>query len=63
MFLRIKFRIWPGRGTALETTFKQEIVQSLKELDAAYLDWMVTVNYEVEQKLGSVKPFKAGASI
>jgi small conductance mechanosensitive channel len=63
VFLRIKFRIWPGRGTALETTLKQEIVQSLKELDAAYLDWMVTVNYEVEQKLGSVKPFKAGASI
>ena len=59
VFLRIKFRIWPGRGTALETTLKQEIVQSLKELDAAYLDWMVTVNYEVEQKLGSVKPFKA----
>ncbi len=57
-FLRIKFRIWPGRGTALETTLKQEIVQSLKELDAAYLDWMVTVNYEVEQKLGSVKPLK-----
>lgn len=62
-FLRIKFRIWPGRGTALETTLKQEIVQALKALDAAYLDWMVTVNYEVEQKLGSVKPFKAGASI
>ncbi len=63
VFLRIKFRIWPGRGTALETTLKQEIVQSLKELDAAYLDWMVTVNYEVEQKSGSVKPFKAGAPI
>jgi small conductance mechanosensitive channel len=58
-FLRIKFRIWPGRGTALETTLKQEIVQALKELDASYLDWMVTVNYEVEQKLASVKPFKA----
>jgi small conductance mechanosensitive channel len=49
-FLRIKFRIWPGRGTALETTLKQEIVQSLKELDSAYADWMVTVNYEVEKK-------------
>lgn len=49
-FLRIKFRIWPGRGTALETTVKQEIVQSLKELDSGYADWMVTVNYEVEKK-------------
>jgi small conductance mechanosensitive channel len=59
VFLRIKFRIWPGRGTALETTLKQEIVQSLKELDVSYLDWMVTVNYEVEQKLTIVKQFKA----
>lgn len=49
-FLRIKFRIWPGRGTVMETTIKQEIVQTLKELDAAYADWMVSVNYEVETK-------------
>ena len=54
-FLRIKFRIWPGRGTALETTLKQEIVQSLKELDPAYMDWMVTVNYEVEKKSFTLK--------
>jgi small conductance mechanosensitive channel len=59
-FLRIKFRIWPGRGTALETTLKQEIVQSLKELDSAYADWMVTVNYEVEKnhlRSGESDPF------
>jgi small conductance mechanosensitive channel len=50
VFWRIKFRIWPGRGTIIETTIKQEIVQSLKELDANYVDWMVSVNYEVEKK-------------
>ena len=50
IFWRIKFRIWPGRGTIIETTVKQEIVQSLKELDANYADWMVSVNYEVEKK-------------
>ena len=49
-FLRIKFRIWPGRGAVMETTIKQEILQALKSLDAAYADWMVTVNYEVETK-------------
>jgi small conductance mechanosensitive channel len=49
-FLRIKFRIWPGRGTPLETTIKSEIVQSLKQFDPAYSDWMVSVNYEVEKK-------------
>jgi small conductance mechanosensitive channel len=54
IFLRIKFRIWPGRGNALETTVKQEIVQSLKELDPAYADWMVSVNYEVEKKSVSI---------
>ena len=49
-FLRIKFRIWPGRGAVMETTIKQEILQALKGLDAAYTDWMVAVNYEVETK-------------
>jgi small conductance mechanosensitive channel len=50
IFLRMKFRIWPGRGTALETSIKSEIVQSLKQLDPNYSDWMVSVNYEVEKK-------------
>lgn len=58
IFLRIKFRIWPGRGATLETTVKQEIVQSLKELDSAYADWMVSVNYEVEKKSIPIKPAK-----
>ena len=49
-FWRIKFRIWPGRGTPLETSLKPEIVQSLKQLDPSYSDWMVSVNYEVEKK-------------
>lgn len=43
-------RIWPGRGTPLETSLKPEIVQSLKQLDLSYSDWMVSVNYEVEKK-------------
>lgn len=49
-FLRLKFRIWPGRGLPIETNFKQEALQSLKGLDAAYADWMIAVNYEIEQK-------------
>jgi small conductance mechanosensitive channel len=53
-FLRIKFRIWPGRGTVLETTLKQEIVQTLKEIESAYADWMVSVNYEVEKKSAAI---------
>jgi len=49
-FLRVKYRIWPGRGAPFETTFKQEIIQSLKTIAPSYADWMVTVNFEVEKK-------------
>ncbi len=49
-YLRIKFRIWPGRGQPIEETFRQEVVQSLKRIDPDYDSWMVTVYYEVEQK-------------
>jgi small conductance mechanosensitive channel len=50
IFLRTKFRIWPGRGNPLETGIKSEIVQALKQFDPAYSDWMVSVSYEVEKK-------------
>ena len=49
-FLRIKFRLWPGRTGLIETTFKQEILQVLREIDPSYADWMVAVNYEVEER-------------
>jgi len=49
-FLRVGFRTWPGRGTPIETAVKQEIIYALRELDPTYQDWMVAVNYEVEQK-------------
>ena len=49
-FLRIKFRIWPGRGVTIETTFRQEIVQALKDFEPTYAEWMVAVNYEVEKR-------------
>ena len=50
-FLRIKFRIWPGRGNAIETSFKEELLQRLKLLDPGYQNWMVTVYYEVEKTI------------
>jgi len=53
-FLRVKFRLWPGRGAPIETVFKQEVNYALKALDPNYQDWMVTVNYEVERKVLSV---------
>ena len=53
-FLRIKFRLWPGRGSPIETVFKQEVYYALKALDPNYQDWMVTVNYEVERRIVSL---------
>jgi small conductance mechanosensitive channel len=47
-YTRIKMRIWPGRGSIIETTFKQELLATLKEYNPDYKDWMVTLNYEVE---------------
>lgn len=52
-YVRIKFRIWPGRGGPIETAFLKEILTSCKEMDPAYADWMITVNYEVEQEIMS----------
>lgn len=49
-FLRTKFRIWPGRGGVLETTLKEEMVASLKELDPNYSEWMVAVTMRLEKK-------------
>jgi len=49
-YLRIKFRVWPGRGGPIETAFKQELMQSLKRIDPDYADWMVAVAYEVEKR-------------
>jgi small-conductance mechanosensitive channel len=53
-FLRIKFCLWPGRGTPIETIFKQEVLSALKAIDPNYQEWMVSVNYEVERKAVSL---------
>lgn len=49
-YLRIKFRIWPGRGAPIEQSFKQEAVHEMSLHDEKYKDWMVAVYYEVEPK-------------
>jgi len=50
IYLRVKFRIWPGRGAPIEQSFKQEVIQEMSKLDNSYKDWMVAVYYEVETK-------------
>lgn len=46
-FLRLKFKLWPGQGAVIETTFKQSILTLMKSSFTAYLDWMITVTYQV----------------
>ncbi|HEX6997124.1 MAG TPA: mechanosensitive ion channel domain-containing protein [Gammaproteobacteria bacterium] len=49
-FLRLKFRIWPNKGGLLESTFREELTQTLKAIDPDYQSWMVAVSYEAEQR-------------
>ncbi|HWD94098.1 MAG TPA: mechanosensitive ion channel domain-containing protein [Verrucomicrobiae bacterium] len=44
-FIRIKFKIWPGQGPLIETTFRQRIIDALKQVDPNYADWMVVTTY------------------
>ncbi|MBK6597378.1 MAG: mechanosensitive ion channel [Proteobacteria bacterium] len=48
--LRLKFRIWPGRGGPLETVFGQELLATLQQTSTDYQNWMISVGYEVEER-------------
>jgi small conductance mechanosensitive channel len=44
-FVRIHFKIWPGQGNLIETTFRQQIVSAMKTFNPNYADWQVPVTY------------------
>jgi moderate conductance mechanosensitive channel len=44
-FLRVHFKIWPGQGNLIETTFRQQVVGAMKTFDPNYADWQVPVTY------------------
>jgi small conductance mechanosensitive channel len=44
-FVRIHFRIWPGQGNLIETTFRQQIISAMKILSPTYAEWQVPVTY------------------
>ena len=44
-FCRVHFRIWPGQGSLIETTFRQQVIKVMKDFDPAYADWQVPVTY------------------
>lgn len=47
-YVRIKFRLWPGQGSLIETTFKQRVLLLMKQHDKDYADWMIVITYKVE---------------
>jgi small conductance mechanosensitive channel len=44
-FLRVYFKIWPGQGSLIETTFRQQVVSAMKATNPNYADWQVAVTY------------------
>jgi moderate conductance mechanosensitive channel len=44
-FVRVHFKIWPGQGGLIETTFRQQMVSAMKTFSPDYTDWQVAVTY------------------
>ncbi|MEE4361194.1 MAG: hypothetical protein V2I63_06675 [Pseudomonadales bacterium] len=49
---RVKFRLWPDRGSVIEDVVCPEVRARLAELDPAYgdEDWMVSSAFEIEAR-------------
>jgi small conductance mechanosensitive channel len=44
-FVRVHFKIWPGQGSLIEATFRQEVIKLMRSFDPKYSDWQVPVTY------------------
>jgi moderate conductance mechanosensitive channel len=44
-YMRVLFKIWPGQNAIIETTFRSQMVNSIKAIDPTYSDWQVVVTY------------------
>jgi hypothetical protein len=49
-FVRVHFRIWPGQGALIETTFRQEVVRAMRAFDPTFAEWQVPVTYRAEAR-------------
>jgi moderate conductance mechanosensitive channel len=55
-FIRVQFKIWPGQGNLIETTFRQQMVSAMKTFYANYADWQVPVTYRAMTASKTAKP-------
>jgi moderate conductance mechanosensitive channel len=56
-FFRLEFRVWPNGGGLIESTFRQELEAALKQEDAEYRSWMISVAYEIEDRAATPSGF------
>ncbi|HTZ19823.1 MAG TPA: mechanosensitive ion channel domain-containing protein [Opitutaceae bacterium] len=61
-YFRVHFKIWPGQGSLIETTFRQQVVKVMKDFDPAYADWQVPVTYRAVAGPQSVSPGRKSSS-
>jgi len=54
-YVRVLFKIWPGQGGLIETTFRQQIISNMKAFSPAYADWQVPVTYRAMTGAKNVK--------
>ena len=57
-FLRVHFKIWPGQGSLIETTFRQQIISSMRTFCPTYADWQVPVTYRAVTAAKNMKTLK-----
>ena len=46
-YVRVKFRIWPGQGSLIETGYRQRVLAAMRREHPEYADWMVAITYRV----------------
>jgi small-conductance mechanosensitive channel len=51
VFIRVQFKIWPGQGGLIEGTFRQRVIQAVKDVDPNYADWMVVTTYRAQDPI------------
>jgi small conductance mechanosensitive channel len=55
-FVRVHFKIWPGQGNLIETTFRQQIVSAMKTFSPNYAEWQVPVTYRAMTAAKNMQP-------
>ncbi len=47
-YVRVLFKIWPGKEQPICSSFKQTLLNEIRKIDADYQDWMISTTSELE---------------